>query len=218
MRGVQDGGRARHDPGQLLLGIEVQVVEDAEALAKRRRQHARPRRRRHQRERTQRVLQRARVHALVDDEVDREVLHGRIEQLLHRPRQPVDLVDEHHVVLAEIGQDPHQVRAALDGRTRRRRQIRPHLVGEDPCQRGFAEARRTVEEHVVDALPALAGGRHRDAQARDRLVLADVLVEGPRAQRALELGLLRGRHAAEHPPVLRHRHPHVLAFAAACPR
>jgi hypothetical protein len=103
MRGVprerraEDARRARDDPDQIGLRVEVEVVEDAEALAQRCRQHAGTRGGGDEGEGAQRVLQRARVHALVDHEVHREVLHRGIEQLLHRPREPVHFVDEHDV-------------------------------------------------------------------------------------------------------------------------
>src|SRR3990172_1884413 len=41
--GAQDGGRARDDRLELLQRVEVEVVEDAEALAERRGEHPRPR-------------------------------------------------------------------------------------------------------------------------------------------------------------------------------
>src|SRR5512134_562121 len=65
---LEDGRRAGHDAGQLRLRVEVEVVEDAEPLPQRRRQHAGSGGGRDQGERPQRVLERARVHALVDDE------------------------------------------------------------------------------------------------------------------------------------------------------
>ena len=53
------------------------------------------------------------------DEVDAAVLHRRVEQLLDRAVQPVDLVDEEHVVGLERGQDRRHVGLAVDGRARR---------------------------------------------------------------------------------------------------
>ena len=40
--------------------------------------------------------------ALADDDVELEVLHGRIQDLLDRPRQTVDLVDEQQVAVLEF--------------------------------------------------------------------------------------------------------------------
>ena len=58
----------------------------------------------------------ARVHAFVEHEIDREVLHGRVEQLLHRFGEPVDLVDEQDVAGFQMGQDPDEIPALFEGR------------------------------------------------------------------------------------------------------
>ena len=55
--------------------------------------------------------------ALAEHDVELEVLHGRVQDLLDRPAQAVDLVDEQHVALGQVGEDggqvagPHQRRA-----------------------------------------------------------------------------------------------------------
>jgi hypothetical protein len=178
------------------------MMEDPEALPERGRQHARSGRGRHQRERAQRVLEGSGVETAIDDEVDRKVLHRRIEQLLHGSGQPVHLVDEEDVVLGEVGENAHEVRAALDGRPRGGHQIGPHLVGQDAGQRRLAQAGRSVEQHVIHAFAPLARGLDRDAQAGHRLLLADVLLERAGPELALELRLLGCRHPAEHPPLV----------------
>src|SRR3989442_14015940 len=81
--------------------------------------------------------------------------------------------------------------------SRRRHQIGGHLVGDDARQRRLAEAGRTVEEHVVHALATPPGCLDRHEEAGHRLLLSHELVEGTRAELALELRLLRRRHPAE---------------------
>jgi hypothetical protein len=49
--------------------------------------------------------------ALVDGDVDAEVLHRRVEVLLHDGRQTVDLVDEQHVAAAELREDADEIGA-----------------------------------------------------------------------------------------------------------
>ena len=46
---------------------------------------------------------------LADDEIELEVLHRRIEDLLDRGVQPVDLVDEEDVAILEIGEERGEV-------------------------------------------------------------------------------------------------------------
>ena len=86
-------------------------MEDPEARAERRREEPRPGRRADQGEPRQVEPQRARRRALAEDDVQLEVLHRRVEDLLDRPVQPVDLVDEEDVVL---GQGPSARTLRLD--------------------------------------------------------------------------------------------------------
>ena len=98
--------------------IEIQPLHDAEARAQRRRQQPRARRRADQRERLDRHLHRARARALADHDVELEVLHRRIEDLLDRRRQAVDLVDEQDLARLQVRQDAGEVARLLDHRAR----------------------------------------------------------------------------------------------------
>ena len=79
--------------------------------------------------------------ALAEDDVDLEVLHRRVEHLLHHAREAVDLVDEEHVALAELGEHRGEVAGPLDGRARRDVHGDAHLGGDDPGQARLAQAR-----------------------------------------------------------------------------
>ena len=96
-------------------------------------------------------------------------------------------------LLGEVGQDAHEVRAALERGAGGGHDVRAHLVGHDGGQRGLAEAGRAGEQDVIERLAALARGLHRHAQALHRRALADVLVEALRAELPLDLRLLRRR-------------------------
>ena len=89
-------------------------MEDPEALAQRGAEHAGPGRGPDQGEGPERDAHGPGIEPLVHHEVDREVLHRRVEQLLHGAGQAMDLVDEQHVPLADIGEDAHEVGAALE--------------------------------------------------------------------------------------------------------
>ena len=212
-RCTEDACRTHDDTDEVRLRVEVEVVKDAETLAERCGEHARSRGGAHESEAIQAVLDAARVDALVHDEVDDEVLHGRVEQLLHDTRQAMDLVDEQDVAIVEVREDPHEVSAALDRGPRGGDQVRRHLVREDAGERRLAETWRTVEQHVVDALSALACGLDRDAKARDGLVLADVFLERARTELALELRLFRRCHRAQWRSAIA-GHERLLAAAA----
>ena len=73
----------------------------------------------------------------------------------------------------------------------------PISLRDDVGQRGLAEARRTVQEHVIERLAALPGGGNRDLQILADAVLPDVLVEPARPQPGFVLRVLvdaRRRH------------------------
>ena len=99
--------------------VEIEAQRNAEALAQRRGDQAGARGRADQREGRQVDAHRARRRPLADDEVELEVLHRRIEDLLDRRIEAVDLVDEQHVVRLQVGEQRGEVAGARDRPGRR---------------------------------------------------------------------------------------------------
>src|SRR5881392_510969 len=97
-RHLQQARGAAHDRRQLVLAVELQARDDAEAVAQGVGQHAGTRGGAGKRERRQIALDRARRWALADHDVDLEVLERGVEDLLDYRRQAVNLVDEQHVL------------------------------------------------------------------------------------------------------------------------
>ncbi len=150
-------GAAGHDQLQLRRRVEHQPQRDAEPVAQRRRQQPGARGGAHQGERRQVDPHRARRRALADDQIELEILHRRIQHLLDGGLQAVDLVDEQHVARLQVGQDRGQVAGALDHRAGGGAEADAQLARDDLRQRGLAQARRPVQQHVVHRLrPALA--------------------------------------------------------------
>ena len=98
----------------------------------------------------------------------------------------MDLVDEQHVVVAELGEDGGEVAGALERRAGRDVQLHVHLGGDDRRQRRLAEPRGSGEEQVVDGLPAAPGRLEDDAEVLLQFALSDELVEAPRPQPGLD--------------------------------
>ena len=71
------------------------------------------------------------------------------------------------------------------------------LVGDDVGQRRLAEARRAVQQHVIERLAALLRGRDRHLQVLADAVLPDVLVEHARAQSRFVLRVLVDAHGGD---------------------
>ena len=101
----------------------------------------------------------------------------------------MDLVDEQHVALVELGEDRRQVARPLERRSRRDVQMHAHLGGDDARQRGLAQPWRPGEQHVVDRLVAAAGRAEHDVEVLLELRLADELGEMLRSQARFDRGL-----------------------------
>ncbi len=92
-----------------------------------------------------------------DDEVELKVLHRRIEDLLDRRVQPMDLVDEQDVARLEIGELRGEIAGLGDHRAGGRAEIDAELARHDLGERRLAEAGRPDEQHVVERLAARLG-------------------------------------------------------------
>ena len=93
------------------LVVVVEPGLEREPRPQGRGQKPRPGRGSDQREAGQGQAHAAGVRTLVDHDIDPEVLHRRVEVLLDRLGDPVDLVDEEDVAFLEIGEQARQVAA-----------------------------------------------------------------------------------------------------------
>ena len=106
---------------------------------------------------------------LPDDDVDRAVLHRRVEDLLDGAVEPVDLVDEEDVALLEGGEDGGQVALAVERRPRDGVDAALHLAGHDVGQGRLAQAGRPGQQHVVEWLAPGPGGVEEDGSSCSRM-------------------------------------------------
>src|SRR5687768_4221151 len=79
--------------------------------------------------------------ALTDQQIQLIVFHRRVQLFFQRRQQTMDLVDEEDVAFLKVGKQSRDVAGFFDCRAGGRFQFRAHLVGDDVCERGFAEAR-----------------------------------------------------------------------------
>jgi len=101
--------------------------------------------------------------------------------------QAVDLVDEEHVALVDVGEDRGEVPCPLDGRAAGGVDAHAELTRDDVCERGLAQPGRPVQQHVVGGLAARSRRLQQDREVLLDRDLADVLVEQP----GTEAGLCR---------------------------
>ena len=174
---------------ELRRRVVVEPVGHAEAVAERRRQEARARGRADQRERRQVERERARRRPLADDDVEPEVLERRVEDLLDRAGEPVDLVDEEDVALLHRGEDRRDVALALERGAGDRADADAELLADDVGEARLAEPRRADEQDVVERLAAALRRLEGDRELLLDALLPDEVVQAARAERALELVL-----------------------------
>ena len=184
-------GTAAHDREQLVVAVEVEPHRDAEAVAQRRGEETGAGGGADQGEAGKLDPDRAGGRAFANDEVELEVLHCRIEDLLDGRIEPMDLVDEQDVALLEIGEERCEIAGAGDHRAGGGAEVHPELARHDLGERRLAEPRRAGEEDMVEGLAAGAGGGDEDLEIGPRLGLADELGEALRAQ--LPVGLVLAR-------------------------
>ena len=138
---------APHDLLELRHLVEFEPDGNAEALAERRGEQPGARGGADQREAGEIDADRPRRRPLADDEVELEVLHRRIEDLLDRRIEPVDFVDEENVAVLEIGEQRREVAGLGDHRAGGGAEIDAELARHDLGERRLAEtreARRTA--------------------------------------------------------------------------
>ncbi len=134
---------------------------------------------------------------LADDDVQAEVLHGRVEDLLDRGLEAVDLVDEEDLPRLHVGEDGREVARPLDDRARGRLDGDAHLLGDEVGQARLAEPRRAVEEDVVELFAPLLRRLDEDLEVGLDRLLADELGEALRAEAVLEEDVLLRPDGAE---------------------
>src|SRR5262249_20120795 len=105
-----------HDQLEILGGIEVEPLLDAEPRAHRRRKHAEPSRRADERERLHAHRDRLRLWTFREADLNLVVLHRRIQKLFDDRLETMDLVDEKDVATAEIRERSDQIARLLERR------------------------------------------------------------------------------------------------------
>ena len=120
----------------------------------------------------------ARDHALADHQIKFVVFHRRIKLFFNRRIETMNLVDEKHVALLQVGQLADQVAGNLDRRGRRSNaSTAPISLRDDVCERGFAKSGRAGEQNVIERFLAIQRCFHIDAKVFLHLPLADVVRE-----------------------------------------
>ena len=109
------------------------------------------------------------------------------------------LVDEQHILRLQRGEDASEVTRFVEDRAAGDLESHAQFVGDDVAQGRLAQARRAVEQGVVQRFAAVLGGFHKHAQVVDHLLLTREILEAQGAQGLLEVVGSRSR-ASPRPP------------------
>lgn len=184
---TQNARRTPHHAGQITGGVVFQSGHNAEAIAQGRGNQAHARGGPYQGKRLQINFDRARGRTLADDQIQLEILHGRIEDFLHRNGHAMDFIHKEYVMSAEIGEDGRQIPAALQHRAGSADQVDAQFCGHDLRQSRLAQARIAVKQRMIQRLAALSGRAQVDAQIGAQLVLADEVIQTARAHAFVQI-------------------------------
>ena len=98
----------------------------------------------------------------------------------------MNLVNEEHIVFFEVGQQRRQVLGLFKHGAAGLAQVDAQLLRNDVAERGFAQAGRAEQEHMVQRFTAFFGSTNEDFQLVAHLGLAHVVVKQLGAQGALD--------------------------------
>src|SRR5437773_5516974 len=190
---VEDPCRAADDLLELRLGVEVEAVNGAEAVAERAAEQTLARRGPDASEMRQRQRGRAGPHSLPQHRVETKLLERGVQRLFDHGVEAMDLVDEEDIARAQVQEDGSKRPLVVDRRAGADLDGDAELVGDDVGERRLAQAGRSAQKHVLHRLVPAARGLEQDAQVVAHLFLADVLAEESGTEREVVLVVVGAR-------------------------
>ena len=168
----EEGCGAAHDRGQVLDGVVVEAVGDSETGAKGGTEEAGAGGCTDEGEAGEIQADGASGRALVDNDIDPEVLNGGVEILFDDFGQAVNFIDEEDISLLKSSKETGEIACFFNRGTRGGANGGIHFRAQDVGESGFPESRRSTEEKVIEGLGASAGGVEKDSKAILQLRLA----------------------------------------------
>ncbi len=114
-RHTEDARRTADDIGQILDAVIIQAIRDAKTIAQGACEHARARGGTHECETRDIQANRAGSGPLADNDIEGEVLHRRVQDLLDLTVEAMNLIDEQDVARLQVGENRREVARASDG-------------------------------------------------------------------------------------------------------
>ena len=168
----QEGCGAAHDRSQVFDGVVVEAVGDSETGAKGGTEEAGAGGCTDEGEAGEIQADGASGRALVDNDIDPEVLNGGVEILFDDFGQAVNFIDEEDISLLKSSKETGEIACFFNRGTRSGANGGIHFRAQDVGESGFPKSRRSTEEKVIEGLRASAGGVEKDSKAILQLRLA----------------------------------------------
>ena len=98
----------------------------------------------------------------------------------------MDFIDKEHVAFFEVRENGREIAGALDCRTAGRLDVGTHFIGNNRCERCFAQTGRARKQNVIGCLTTSLGRLYENRERLLDLFLAEVVFEIFRAQASVE--------------------------------
>ena len=121
-------------------------------------------------------MNRAAGFASSNHDVNVEILHGRVKNLLHCHGHAVDFIDKKDIARLQIIEKGHQVPCFFNNRAAGLLDIDPQLIGNNKGHGGLPQTRGAKKQGVVQGFIPQLGCLDEDFQLVLDLVLADVFI------------------------------------------
>jgi hypothetical protein len=168
----EEGCGTAHDRSQVFDGVVVEAVGDSETGAKGGTEEAGAGGCTDEGEAGEIQADGASGRALVDNDIDPEVLNGGVEILFDDFGQAVNFIDEEDISLLKSSKETGEIACFFNRGTRSGANGGIHFRAQDVGESGFPKSRRSTEEKVIEGLRASAGGVEKDSKAILQLRLA----------------------------------------------
>src|SRR3984893_12696916 len=124
-----------------------------------------------------------RARSLPDDQIDAKIFHRRVQHFFHRRLQAMNFVKKKYFLRFERSKNRRQISLALQQRPRAGLYRDQQFVGDNLRQRGLPQARRSIQQHVIERFTAAARRLDGNLNIFFYAFLPDVFVQpfGPHA-------------------------------------
>jgi len=152
---IQDGSGPFYYQCQFFRCIELHTEYDTKSIPQWCCQCSRPGSRPHQGKRWKIETIRSGPGSFPHDDIQSEILHGRIEDFFYRTIQSVNFVNKKHIMFFQISKEGCQISRTFNGRTAGNPEINPQFIGNDVCHSSFPQSRWSIKEHMVQRFLSL---------------------------------------------------------------